>query len=72
MFALIIRVIFYAVAGATAWTGAITMTGPDNACLNIPALAEAISGGVGLAAGGGLAVGTFVWSRIAKRLGGVT
>lgn len=72
MLALIIRVAFYAIAGATAWTGAITMTGPDNACLNIPALAEAITGGVGLAAGGGLAVGTFIWSRIAKRLGGLT
>lgn len=72
MLALIIRIVFYAVAGATAWTGAITMTGPDNACLNIPALAEAISGGVGLAAGGGLGVLTFIWSRIAKRRGGVT
>lgn len=72
MLALIIRVAFYAIAGATAWTGAITMTGPDNACLNIPALAEAITGGVGLAAGGGLAVGTFIWSRLVKRWGGLT
>ena len=72
MLSLIIRVIFYAVAGATAWNGAITMTGPENACINIPALADAISGGVGVAIGGGIGVGTFVWSRIVKRLGGVT
>ena len=72
MLALIIRVIFYTVAGAIGWTGALTMTGPDNACISIPALADALSGGFGVAAGGGLAVGTFIWSRIAKRLGRMT
>lgn len=72
MLALIIRVAFYAVAGATAWNGAITMTGPDNACMNIPALAEAASGIIGVAAGGGLGIVTFIWSRIVKRRGGTT
>ncbi len=72
MLALLIRVLFYTLAGAIGWTSAITMTGPDNACINIPALADAISGGMGVAIGGGLTVLTFIWSRIAKRKGGVT
>ncbi|WP_312526675.1 hypothetical protein [Paracoccus sp. (in: a-proteobacteria)] len=72
MLALIIRVLFYTLAGAIGWTSAITMTGPDNACINIPAFADAISGGAGVVTGGALAVLTFISSRIAKRRGGVT
>lgn len=69
---LIIRCLFYALAGAIGWTGAITMTGPDNACVHIPSLAEAITGGAGVAVGGAMFVGTFVLSRIAKALGWAT
>ena len=69
MVALILRIFLYTVAGAIGWTGAITMTGPDNACVHIPSLAEAVTGGAGVVAGGGLVAATFIWSRIAKRLG---
>lgn len=69
---LIIRCLFYAASGAIGWTGAITMTGPDNACIHLPSLAEAVTGTGGIVVGGGIFAATFVWSRIAKRLGGQT
>lgn len=69
MVVLLIRVFLYTVAGAIGWTGAITMTGPDNACVHIPSLAEAVTGGAGVVYGGGILAGTFIFSRIAKRLG---
>lgn len=71
--ALIIRMALFAFSGALAWTGAITLTGQDHACINIPLLADTVAGGTALLLGGGVTFGgTAIWSRIAKRLGGVT
>lgn len=71
--ALALRVALYAIGGALTWTGAVTMTGADNACINIPLLAETISGGAAAAFGGvGTIIGSFAWSRFVKAKGGKT
>ncbi|ODT60965.1 MULTISPECIES: hypothetical protein [Paracoccus] len=72
--ALAIRIALYAIGGALTWTGAVTMTGADNACINIPLLAETLAGGTATIVGGvGTVLGSFVWSRFASRKpGGVT
>lgn len=76
MISLMIRLFLYALAGATAWQGAVTMTGPENACIHIPALAEALSGYVngyaGIASGSAIGILSFIWSRIAKSKGKLT
>lgn len=71
--ALAIRIALYAIGGALTWTGAVTMTGADNACLNIPLLAETLATGTtGVVGGLGTVIGSVVWSRFAKSKGGVT
>lgn len=73
MLALIIRIALHAVAGAMAWTGAISLTGQNHACIDIPLLADTLSGSLGLLVGGGsISIASFIWSRIVKRKGGVT
>ena len=64
--ALAIRIALYAIGGA--------LTGADNACINIPLLAETLAGGTATIVGGvGTVLGSFVWSRFASRKpGGVT
>ena len=71
--ALVIRYALYAVGGALVGVGAVTITGNDHMCMSISAVSDAIATGAALMLGGGatFAVST-VWSRIAKRLGGVT
>jgi hypothetical protein len=71
--ALGLRIALYAIGGALTWTGAVTMTGADHACINIPLLAETLAGGTaGMVGGAGAILGSFAWSRIAKARGGVT
>lgn len=71
--ALGLRIALYAIGGALTYTGAVTMTGPDNACINIPALAETLATGTtGIVGGIGTVIGSFVWSRVASRKGGTT
>lgn len=71
--ALGLRIALYAIGGALTYTGAVTMTGADNACVNIPLLAETLATGTaGMVGGVGTVLGSFVWSRIASRKGGTT
>lgn len=71
--ALVIRYVFYAVGGALMGVGAVTITGADHMCMSISAVSDALAAGIALMLGGGATfAATTVWSRIAKRFGGVT
>lgn len=72
--ALVIRISIYAIGGAVTWTGAVTMTGAENLCMNIPAFADAAAGAAGLLIGGpSLIGGAAIWSRwVRKQPGGIT
>ena len=67
------RYVLYALSGALVAAGVAQLTGPDNICLSISAAADWTAGGLALLLGGGATFGaTAIWSRIVKRIGGVT
>lgn len=71
--ALVVRYALYALSGALVAAGAATMTGPDHICMSVSSVASWTAGGLALILGGGVTFGaTTIWSRIVKRIGGVT
>lgn len=71
--ALIIRYALYALGAAMAGAG-IAFYGSDGMlCVDTAATAKVAAEAVGLMLGGGAVfTGSAIWSRVAKRLGGVT
>lgn len=72
-FALVIRFLLLTAAGALSGIGVVTMTSADHFCMSASAVADVTATGILMLLGGGATtIGTVIWSRIAKRAGGVT
>lgn len=71
---LAIRYLLYAIGAGLAGAGAATLTiDGSQMCLDMAATARVTADAIVMIVGGSSAFGvSFIWSRIAKRLGGVT